>query len=810
MTVVAAPVPVSKKKHAATCYHCGEPCFDNIEENEKSFCCQGCRQVYLLLAQNDLCNYYRFDKNPGITAKGKFSSGKFAWLDDEQTATKLVQFSTATQINVVFQLPQVHCASCIYLLENLHQINEGIIKSQANFQRKEVLVIFNPAKITLRQVVELLAFVGYEPYISLQDVNQKNKPSFNKKRIYQIGVAGFGFANIMMLSFPEYFADGQIEQAGLQLVFTWLCLLLSLPVLFYSAGGFFISAYKGIRQRYLNIDAPIALAILVTYARSYYEIILGTGAGYLDSGTGIVFFMLVGRWFQDQTYDSFSFDRDYQSYFPLGATLLQQGKEKVIPVTQIKKGDRLLLRNHEMIPADAVLIAGQANLDYSFVSGETAPVQKNTGELLFAGGKQVGSAIEIEIVKPISQSYITQLWNSDTFKQEKNKQQSFIHPWSRWFTIALFSVAIVTAIYWWMVNPSQLLPAVTAVLIVACPCSLLLTVTFTYGNMMRIFGRNKCYLKNASVIESMAKTDTIVFDKTGTLTSHDTQHISYEGTPLTAAENAAIKAVCRQSAHPLSRLLYTCLPENTHLGLVVKNFEEISGNGITAWVNNIHIVLGAAHFVAPYDPPNHHTNDTCIHVVINKSWMGMFRISSGYRNGLKAMATHLEKKQYNKVVLSGDNDNAKIQLRQILGYNTHFVFNHQPAEKLNFIAQLQQQGKKIMMLGDGLNDAGALRQAQTGIAVSNHHTQFTPASDAIMHGDSVHLTDRFLLFAKSGKQIITLIFIVSIIYNVIGLSFATQAMLSPMIAAILMPASSISIVLLVTLLTNFKARKLGL
>jgi len=192
-------------------------------------------------------------------------------------------------------------------------LNRRLIFSAKRF------IIFNPQIISLRKLVELLAFIGYEPAISLQNSTKKAVHKFDRKQIYKIGVAGFCFSNIMMLSFPEYFSAGNIEQAGLKQIFTWLIFGLSLPVLFYSASDFFVSSIKGLRQRVVNIDAPIAIAIVVAYSRSYYEIVSGTGAGFLDFATGIVFFMLIGRWFQNKTYDSLSFERDYKSYFPLGA-----------------------------------------------------------------------------------------------------------------------------------------------------------------------------------------------------------------------------------------------------------------------------------------------------------------------------------------------------------------------------------------------------------------------------------------------------------------------------------------------------------
>ena len=289
------------------------------------------------------------------------------------------------------------------------------------------------------------------------------------------------------------------------------------------------------------------------------RLLSGHGAGYLDSGTGIIFFLLIGRWFQNKTYDSFSFDRNYKSYFPLGVTVIKDSVEKNIPVTQLQKANRIILRNEEMIPADSILIKGNANIDYSFVSGETTPVAKKPGDLIYAGGKQIGGAIELEIIKEVSQSYITQLWNNEIFNSKKNEDKSFIHPWSRYFTLALFAIAFCTILFWWRYDPSKILPSLTAVLIVACPCSLLLSATFTYGNMLRIFGKNKLYLKNAGVIESLAKINTIVFDKTGTITQNKSSKVSYEGTPFTAKELVAIKNITKQSSHPLSKIIASSL-----------------------------------------------------------------------------------------------------------------------------------------------------------------------------------------------------------------------------------------------------------
>lgn len=814
----------------SSCYHCGETCDQSITIEEKSFCCEGCKQVFLLLNENGLCNYYDLDKNPGIKVKGRFADNRFGYLDNEDVILKLLRFRDKSQAHAQFYLPAMHCASCIWLLENLGRINPAIISSKTNFQRKEIFIAFDETRISLRQVVELLAFTGYEPYITLNDGEKKKEKKVNRTHIFKIGIAGFCFSNIMMLSFPDYFSSGNIGIDQLKHVFTYLSLALSLPVLLYCASEFFISGYKGLRQGWLNIDAPIALAILITFGRSVYEILSGTGPGYLDSMSGIVFFMLVGRWFQNRTYDAFSFDRDYKSYFPLGVTLLSPGQqagepfsEKNIPVSALKKGDLILVRNEEMIPADGILKEGTANIDYSFVSGENTPVDKRKGELIYAGGRQAGTSIRMEVVTPVSQSYITQLWNNDIFHNKKNREQSFIHPWSRYFTYALFSIAFLSAIYWWVNDPTKIWPSVTAVLIVACPCSLLLSATFTYGNMLSIFGKKKLYLKNASVIEALGRINTIVLDKTGTITHHHASLVSFEGERLDEEEKQWIRSVTSQSPHPLSKIIAASLeprafPSNlqyhANTGAIrtapmsLDGYREVTGKGVEALIGDRKVRIGSYDYVREGSESTNGLPRSGVHVSFENKLRGRFLVSNDYREGLAQMAAGLAKDGYEVHILSGDNDQELDNLREIFGTQTTILFRQTPQDKLDYIQSLQDQGKKVMMMGDGLNDAGALKQADAGIAVTDSTNLFSPASDGILDGSMVHKLDGLLRLARKSKRIVTASFILSIMYNAVGLSFATRGLLSPMIAAILMPASSTSIVLFVSLYSRFAARKL--
>ncbi len=791
------------------CYHCGTECDQSIQIEAKYFCCDGCKMVYQLLDENGMCQYYDLTNMPGLTAKGIFTSDKFNYLDNQAVQDQLIQFRQGDQAHVVFYLPQIHCVSCVWLLENLHKINPGIIQSQTNFEKKEVKIVYQPSLVSLKEVVQLLAFVGYEPMIHLGGNDWQKKKKVNRKQLYKIGIAGFCFSNIMMLSFPEYLSDQVVDLGNLRPLFIYLNLLLSIPVLLYSASDFFISAYTGLRQKWLNIDAPIALAISVTFIRSVYEILTQTGAGYLDSMSGIVFFMLIGRWFQDKSYDSFAFDRDYSSFFPLGVTVLKEGKELNQSLNDIIKGDLLLVRTGEMIPADAILKEGIALVDYSFVSGENAPIVFEPGALLYAGGVQKGRAIHVEVVKPVGHSYITELWNSPLLKQTKNATTSFVHPWSQYFTYVLFAIAFLTGLYWWAVDTTKILPAVSSVLIVACPCSLLLTVTFTYGNVLRWLGKAKMYCKNASVIESIEKIDTIVFDKTGTLTNHTNSNMVYIGVELNALEEAMIRSVTRESLHPMSQMIYQKLTEDNVPLVEIAHIENSIAKGTIAQVQGHTIILGSVKLLIQEGVAvNSDYDHSMVCIAVDGIFRGFYKVNHAYREGMSAMVGQLRSKGYEVHLLSGDHSAEGQKLKLQLGAAIPMLFDQSPTDKLNYIQQLQDEGKSVMMVGDGLNDAGALQKSNVGIAVTDQTHLFTPASDAILEGHQVAQLFQLIRYAKSAKTMIVLIFILSIAYNLVGMYFATQALLSPMVAAILMPISSISIVALSALLSYGFAKQL--
>jgi Cu+-exporting ATPase len=763
--------------------------------------------VYRLLDKSGLCEYYALNDRPGITQRSEYRKDKFLFLDDEDIARKLITFQNEEQTHVCFYLPQMHCSSCLYLLEHLYRLEDGIVSCRVDFAARQAFVVFRQDEISLREVADLLAEIGYEPYISLQDLGQK-KPAASRANIYRLGIAGFCFANIMLISFPEYLGL-DVSELSIRTMFRWLNLLLSMPVLVYSAQPFYISAWKGLRGRVLNIDAPIALAILVTFSRSIYEVLSATGGGYFDSMTGIVFFMLAGRVLQDKTYRQLSFERDYTAYFPIAVAVLKEDGEVTKSLPEIVCGDTLKIHHGELIPADGILTKGKGLIDYSFVTGESLPVVKEIGELVYAGGRQTGGAMEVLVVKEVTQSYLTGLWNRQdgVAGRQEEKGTSFVHFFSRWFTYIVFGIAIIAATYWGIVDPGKIWNAVTAVLIVACPCALLLSSTFTNGNILRILSRNKCYLRNAQVIENMADTTHIVFDKTGTLTAAKRHEIQYAGAGLSRDLQNAIGSLAAQSAHPLSRTLATYIGCEEEIR--VREFREIAGMGVEGVVNGQWLRMGNRIFVTGESESGGESVGTRVYVALGGTLVGYYSFGNQYRETIHQLVDGIFP-WYGTSVLSGDNDSERWRLEKIMGKECRLLFDQSPADKSDYIAFLQSHGEKVMMIGDGLNDAGALRISNTGIALTDDFNNFTPASDVILDAGRLSVLPSFIRLCRAEKKIILFSFFISILYNIIGLSFAVRGTLSPMVAAILMPASSLSILLLTYGSSNLAARRLNL
>ncbi len=780
----AAPSPQTQTHH---CHLCQQPCDGDVllDTQGNQFCCSGCQTVYAIL-END----------PELQFKEIGSSSRFQYLDLPEITEQLLVFRSDQFARVRFHLPNIHCSSCVYLLEQLPQFYPNIVQSRINFPKKEADILFKQ-ELPLSQLVQLLCVMGYEPSINLGVDNKKKRSQNNIGK--KIAVAGFCFGNTMLLSLPEYLDTNFLLDSQFQWLFRMLNLVLTLPVLFYSAQDYFKSAWGGMSKGLFTIDVPIVLGVLTLFTRTLYEVGTGVGAGYSDSLTGLVFLLLVGKWYQHKTYEALSFDRDFKSYFPIAVSKLMEGKEVPTHVKDLKRGDIVTLHHQELVPCDAYLDSEVANLDYSFVSGESEPVAVRKGELLYAGGRNLGSRIDLKVEKPVDMSYLTSLWNHEDLKQEDSTFQNLTDRISRYFTLVVLALAVGSATYWYFADQVLVWKVVASVLIVACPCALALALPFAYGHALRVLGNHGMYLKNANVVEKLSQITTLIFDKTGTLTYQTAKQVEFIG-ELSAFELELVDAVICQSAHPLSRMIHESLKHSAEHP--VSNFEEVIGKGLKGEVFDKSIRIGSASFLGVADSGE--IRQARVYVSIQGVVRGYFRIDHNYRTGLSKVLEKL-RSAFKLQLLSGDRPTDGAVLTDNFD---ELHFRLKPVEKLDFVRKEQAAGSKVAMVGDGLNDAGALRKSEVGIAVADDVHQFSPACDAILDSDQFTKLPRFFNFAGRMQIVLKTAFVFSFLYNIVGLGFAISGHLSPLVSAILMPVSSVSVVGLVVLMVNHAERRL--
>jgi Cu+-exporting ATPase len=822
LALASAEAEVSARAEAVSCFHCGLKCPDrSFMTGEKVFCCQGCQVVHDLLAENGLDQFYDLSRHPGVRVAQASKREQYAYLDTPALQQRLLDFTDGVQSRVTFHVPAIHCVACVWLLENLFRLHPGVGESRVNFSRREVSVTFVTGRITLSELVVLLASIGYEPKLTLGELERAPVDPTRKRRWLQVGVAGFAFGNIMLFSLPTYLGLDSFSGPLFKTVFGYLSMLIAAPVVVFSASDYWRSAFLSVRQRVLTLDVPIALGLAALYGWSSYEVFSGRGEGYFDSMSGLVFFLLCGRFFQQMTQDRIAFDRDYKCFFPLAVMRKREGKEESVAISELAVGDYLMLRNGELVPADARLMSGPACIDYSFVTGESEPVDKVAGDYLYAGGQQIGGTIEVETVKPVSQSYLTSLWNHEAFRKERDDLlNTLTNQYSRRFTRVVVAVAVGTALFWVLRGDAgRGVKAFASVLIVACPCALALAAPFALGTAQRLLAKAQVFLRNTLVVERMAQVETIVFDKTGTLTAARAESVAFvagEG-ELGAEEQAWVRRLAQCSTHPNAARIAEALGLRSDKSDLsdrsdVSECEEIAGGGVMGRVAGHWVRLGSRSWLEGQGVavPNQELPPG------NVSWLafdGRCRGVFVLANTLRPEADRLLEKlgrHYEIALLSGDNERERQRFQSLFGPNARLHFNQSPLDKLGFIQSLQKSGAKVMMVGDGLNDAGALRQSDVGVAVVEKVGAFSPASDIILAASRVPQLFEILLLARKAARVVRWSFGVSAFYNVVGISIAAAGLMSPVICAITMPLSSVTVVLFACGMTRWAASKSGM
>lgn len=799
-----------------TCRHCGSDCGPApVQAGGEAFCCHGCASVFALIAERGLAGYYACDITPGVSQRSDEPRrhDRFAALDDAAVAASVRLFDDGTLAGAVFAVPGLHCGACVWLLERLWRVDEGILRAEADIVRRTVQVWYRPQQLSLREVAERLASIGYEPAIDLPEEipglpgdSADARPGAHastgaatraaaraaareRQTLYlKIGLAGFAFGNAMIFSIPRY-ANGGALDPFLQAFFNTLNVMLAIPVLLFSARDYFTAAWRAIATRTMTLDVPVALGLAVLFARSAVDIATGRDAGFLDSFNGLVFVLLLGKLFQQKSIDRLAFDRTFRSFLPLSVQVAGPHGPRPVPVDRVMPGDRLIVRGHEVVPVDAQLLDEDGCVDYAFVTGESTPHALRRGVTVHAGGRVAGRSLHLLALSRASNSRLAALWTNPAFSTAKTPAFAAL---SARFGAAFTPIAVTLACIgaWaWRADGDVAFQVFTAVLIIACPCALTLAAPIALGTAMEMLSRHGLYLRRPAVALELARIDTIAFDKTGTLTTtRRDASVLHEG--LSADEWRLTRRLAAESMHPVSRAIAGAGDEPA--AGTVSSCRESAGRGIRGAVDGHDVVIGTADYVSRQIGRIVPAGDTTV-VAIDGRPSGRVWMGGVPRDGVTEAAAAL-RLSYSTHLVSGDH--AADAPRWRTAFGEHMSFRQAPEAKLAFVTRLREGGGRVLMIGDGLNDAGAFAAADVGLAVCDTATCVVPACDALIDGARLRHLPALLRYAERATNVVMACFLLSLVFNAVGLTLALNAALTPLAAAILMPVSSVAIVAL--------------
>lgn len=824
------------------CAHCGDPCTPRpVRRNGENFCCSGCATAYQLIHELGMEDFYALNEAPGAPVR---DGGDWSWMDEPVLQERLIRFRKGNRAVVQFRLPSIHCSSCVWLLERMPEYVDGVIDARVHYGRRELELHFDPEAVRLSAVATQLQRLGYAPAINRADLDGESEGQLRSRArdplLKRLGVAGFCAGNIMLLSFPDYFHWDPVTAGPMYGLVNVLKVVLALPVLFYSGSIYWRAAWLSLKTRVPSVDIPIALGMLALAVRSFYDIVSASGEGYLDSLAGLVFLLLVGRWFQDRVHGFLSFRRDYRSFFP-ASVLKEEGETRraVLP-DDLEPGDVILVRPGEVVPADADLLE-EARVDYHFLTGESEPIPMASGERCYGGGRILGSPARLKVAKRLGTSYLASLWERDALREEaqtgsagqetsgpsgrasaqpsaRPKLRQVTDRLSRWFTPLVVVLALASAALWWSAGPAKALEVLTAVLIVACPCGLALAAPFALGHALRYFDRAGLHLRDTAAIERLAALNALVFDKTGTLTAPGAGELRCTpvGGELSADERRAVAAVAAGSAHPVSRRLAEAWGGD--LVPLARALRETPGAGIEGSVSQAEdpasawtVRIGSAAYCGVAEADTQPGTALCINGRL-RAWVHVQpTMRPGSAEALQALGEAPRaggRPRYRMELLSGDQDQDRQRLEGLFPATAELHFGVSPHDKLARIEALRAEGHTVGMFGDGLNDAGALAASDAGLAVADDLSGYFPASDGVLEASALGRLPQLLQYARAMRGAVWVAIGVSFAYNLVGLSFAVSGRLTPLVAAILMPISSLTVAGLGLLLAALRSRHL--
>jgi len=791
------------------CTHCQLEFDESAMIKEKNnpnvyFCCNGCQGVYHLLKDDGLDSFYEKIGNETIAPPlrvGEDSSN----FDMESFAQRYIEVNSDGFSQVNLMIEGIHCAACVWLNEKILGESDGIVEASINFTNNKAKVVWDEDTIKLSEIIDKIRSIGYNAYPYDRSDSEKKATSNKRDYFLRMSIAIFASMNIMMIGVAKYagFFSGMKEET-LQLVHI-AEFIFATPVLFYSGWIFFRGAYYGLKNRILNMDFLVSSGATLTYIYSLYVLFGGRGHSYFDSVAMIITFVLVGKYLEVLGKKSAVDTMDsIKSQVPLEATVVEDGVKKVVMLDSISVGDIIEVKMGEKASVDGELLSSEATFDESSISGESLPVEKVAGDKIYSGTINSGKVIRYRATKNYANStlnnIVTLLEDSLASKPQIEESANEI---SKYFSITILLLALVTFIGWSLygVGFEKALIVSISVIVIACPCALALATPI--ASLIGIsWGAKKGLLfKEAKFIETFAKADTVIFDKTGTLTEGKLKVVRSEDIEKSIDSSPDPKgllyALVDSSTHPISKAIKNYLEElypNIDKSIELENIEQIHAQGVKAkWGSKT--ILGGNYKLLLSNGIDFSFDSqySLYHFAIDDEVIVSFELEDSIKEGAKETIEYLSKTDTEVIMATGDHQTVASRVANELGI-TNFKSEMIPIDKANYINELKEQGRVVVMVGDGVNDALALSKADVAIAMGKGADVALAISDVVVLNDSLlGVKDSFIISRRTYKFIKQNLGL-SLVYNLLTIPVAMAGFVIPLVAALSMSLSSLLVV----------------
>lgn len=769
---------------------------DNPELN---FCCNGCQGVYHLLKDDGLDNFYeKMGKNtiaPPV-ALGQDSSN----FDMESFQTRYIKTTNEGFSRVDLIIEGIHCAACIWLNEKVLGQTDGIVEASINFTNNKAKIVWDEETIKLSSIIDKIRSIGYNAYPYDRSESEKKATKNNRDYFLRMSIAIFASMNIMMIGVAKYtgFFTG-MEEDMLRLIHM-AEFIFATPVVFYSGWIFYRGAYYGLKNKILNMDFLVASGATLIYIYSLYVLFGGDGHSYFDSAAMIITFVLVGKYLEVigkkgavDTMDKI------KSTIPLEATLIVDGGKKVVAIDKVSVGDIIEVKNGEKACVDGTLVSGETSFDESSISGESLPVHKKDGDKIYSGTINVNQVVRYKAIKNYANSTLNSIVELlEDSLNSKPKIEDVTNELSKYFSVVIISLSLVTFLSWYFYDGSfeKSLIIAISVIIIACPCALALATPIASLLGVSWLAREGLLFKEAKFIETFAKANTIVLDKTGTITKGKLEVIN---NPIKIEEQLHLNilySLADSSTHPISKAIKKYLELHydnlTHLEL--ENIEQIPSAGLKASYEG-KVVLGGNSELLEQNNISFEQNisSTVYHFSFDKKHIVSFELEDTIKEDAKEVIKYLEKENIEVIMCSGDNEAVVSKIAAEVGIKNH-KSKMSPIEKADFINELKNQNKIVVMVGDGVNDALALSRASIAIAMGNGADVSIAVSDVVILNDQLKGLEKSVYISKRTFGFIKQNLGISLVYNVLTIPIAMMGFVIPLVAALSMSLSSLLVV----------------